>query len=258
MTLIAAAIFALLFAALGFVGGGLGDHGWELLTSVIGGVIGALAGGVPAYLLSVKAAQEVTSRDKEARDESDFAAMQAVFVKLLEITNGCFTLCLHFNEMLDNAVLRGHGDMSLWQKLIPMVGLEGTPPVQFDSREVGVFMRDAEGSRYVNDLLLLASRYNSLNSSVKDYSQRREHLSSMLPTTLIKDGVGDVKLNAEEAGRVVPLAHALEEIADRLLTTMNDDRRTATRLALEYNERAMAVLPTKKHPFFSLIDQTKV
>ncbi|WP_156818721.1 hypothetical protein [Sphingomonas sp. Mn802worker] len=174
------------------------DHAWDLLTSVTGGIIGALAGGVPAYALAVKATREATAKDEANQLQLDLGTLQSAFVKLLEIVNGTYTICSQINEMLYNAHANGHKDWQLWQKVLPLLGADVGPSVRFDSREIALFMRKLESNDFANALTLLDKRYEALKAVVKSYSDRRERLMAMLPASELIDGVGTTKLKKKK------------------------------------------------------------
>ena len=81
----------------------LDDRTWDLVPAAVGGVIGALAGGVPAYALARLASKEAKRKDDETRLAADIALLYSAAQRLIDIANGLYTVCLQFNEQLDQA-----------------------------------------------------------------------------------------------------------------------------------------------------------
>lgn len=222
------------------------------MPAVVGGVIGALAGGVPAYLIAARASRETAERQRQDQVNSELATLQSAFIKLLEITNGYFTICSQINEMLYNAHAKGHKEWELWQKVLPMVGFDNHSHVRFDSKEIALFMKDDENSDFTNELCLIDKRYAAFNASVRDYSIRRETLSGMLPANEIINGVGTTELDKIAAGKAIPLAYTLNSMAENIIKTMHSDRRMATSLTEEFGPRAKKLFPDRKVPSFRM------
>lgn len=229
------------------------DHVWDLATAIVGGVIGALAGGVPAYLLAVKATQESAAKDEATQLTIDLAILQSAFVKLLEIVNGSYTLCEQINGMLYEAHAGGRGGWRLWQKVQPLLAADAGAPVQFSSQEIALFMRHEESVDFANALTMIDKRYETLRASIKAYSDRRERLMDMLPVLDLNNGIGRSELNQEQAAKVIPLAHALDSVADHIITAMHVDRREAARLSEEFNGHAKRLFPGRRVPGFQNI-----
>jgi hypothetical protein len=65
---------------------------WELISAVIGGVIGALTGGIPSWALAKRQSNETLRRDREQRVEVQKALAFSTAVKLLHIINSTISL----------------------------------------------------------------------------------------------------------------------------------------------------------------------
>jgi len=90
---------------------------WDLVPAVVGGVIGALAGGIPAWLLAKRQSDETLRRDREQRVENQKTLAFSVVVKLLHVINSTISLSNHVKSCL---ALRNDPDrahMEPWQVL---------------------------------------------------------------------------------------------------------------------------------------------
>ena len=227
------------------------NHFWDLIASISGGVIGALAGGVPAYLIANRSSREAARKDRDTKVNIDLSLLYSTFIKIMEITNGCYTICAQINGMLYKAHVDGRKDMELWQKVQSIVNVAEEPVVRFDPQEIALFMRPQGDPDFANALLLLDKRYASLLTSVRAYSVRREALDDQLPTTELKDGVGSITLTKEEAAKVIPKAYALNSLLTAILEVMHEERRTSTRLSNEFHAIAKRLFPGRPVPGFA-------
>jgi energy-converting hydrogenase Eha subunit A len=119
---------------------------WDLVPAVIGGVIGALAGGLPPLMMA-----------RKDRKEKERASAFSTYVKLQTLANGILTFSLHLNEMLDRAKLSGNDRMALWQKIQPMLGINDGAAITFDPTEIAVLVAAGDAA-FANDLMLLERR----------------------------------------------------------------------------------------------------
>lgn len=111
--------------------GGLPYEWWDLVPAVVGGIIGALAGGIPAWLLAKRQSDETLRRDQEQRTQNHKALAFSAAVKLLHIINSTISLSNHVMSCMS---LRDHPErarMEPWQVLVPMIG--HTDEIQYDS-----------------------------------------------------------------------------------------------------------------------------
>lgn len=74
---------------------------WDLVPAIVGGIIGALAGGLPAWLLAKRASNETLARDRLAREDSDFASVFRIHTKLGAMVNDLAATTLQVREMLE-------------------------------------------------------------------------------------------------------------------------------------------------------------
>ena len=111
---------------------------WDLVPAAVGGIIGALAGGIPAWLLAKRQSDETLRRDTEQRTENQKALAFAAAIKLIQIINSIVSLRNHVRScfaLLDDPA---HAHMEPWQVLVPMIGHTDEGSIRFTAEEMGV------------------------------------------------------------------------------------------------------------------------
>ena len=145
---------------------------WDLVPAVVGGVIGALAGGIPAWLLAKRQSDETLRRDREQRVENQKALAFSVAVKLLNIINSTISLSNHVKSCLALRDNPNRVHMEPWQVLVPMIGHTDEGSIRFAAEEMGVF---AAANEYdlMQDMMLLAVRHSSTLATFQEYCVMR-------------------------------------------------------------------------------------
>lgn len=151
-----------------------------LASSVIGGVIGALAGGVPAWLIARRQSNETLRRDEEQRTRQDKALCFAVHVKLITIINSVVQDWCHIQRAMLVLSDPETSHMEPWQALEPIVGHTDEGQVRFTPEELGLFMA-ANEPEFMMDLMLIAQRNGASIAAMKEYHLRREELRAFYP-----------------------------------------------------------------------------
>lgn len=152
----------------------------DMSSAIVGGLIGALAGGIPAWALAKHQSNETLRRNREQRVENQKALAFSVVVKLLHIINSTVSLSNHVKSCLAlrNDPARAH--MEPWQVLVPMIGHTDEGSIRFTADEMGVF---AAANEYdlMQDMMLLAVRHSSSLSTFKEYCVMRNELRAHWP-----------------------------------------------------------------------------
>jgi len=216
-----------------------------VVPTVVGGLIAAITG----YCLAHKASKETLKRDRVSRLENQKAAALRAVVKLLSIVNGMATLHRQLEGMICDADAQGHSELSLWQKVKPIIGFTDHS-IRFEAEEVAVFV--AKEVDYANELLLLADRYATLESAFRTYERRRAELTDDFPaTTTMIGAVGTTFFTEEQGRRVAPRAAELNTMVEELRRFASEDYETALRLAEQFGRKARVQL---NDPNFPLLD----
>lgn len=158
-----------------------------MTSAIVGGVIGALAGGVPAWLLAKRQSNETLRQDREQRVDNQKALAFSVVVKLLHVINSTISLSNHFKSCmaLRNDPARAH--MEPWQVLVPMIGHTDEGSIRFTSEEMAVFAA-ANEYEFMQDMMLLAVRHSSSLATFQEYCVMRNEFRAIGPKPADFDG----------------------------------------------------------------------
>lgn len=160
----------------------------DMTSAIVGGLIGALAGGIPAWALAKRQSNETLRRDREQRLENQKALAFSVVVKLLHIINSTISLSNHVKGCLALRTVPAHSHMEPWQVLVPMIGhTEDEGSIRFTAEEMGVFAAMGEYD-FMQDMMLLAVRHSSSLSAFKEYCAMRKEFRAIGPKPQDFDG----------------------------------------------------------------------
>lgn len=204
---------------------------WDLVPAIVGGVIGALAGGIPAWLLAKRQSDEALRRDSEQRVENQKALAFSVVVKLLHIINSTVSLSNHVKSCLAlrNDPARAH--MEPWQVLVPMIGHTDEGSIRFTADEMGVF---AAANEYdlMQDMMLLAARHSSALATFQEYCKMRNEFRTIGPKPADFDGqIGGGWLTPEEVDGFKPYTIPMNNVVVGLDAGLDEDERLARKVA---------------------------
>ena len=207
---------------------------WDLVPALGGAIIGALAGGIPAWWLARRNSNEVLARDAIARKENEKAAAFRVFVKLLTLTNSVHTLRNHVRDSLALRKTPEARGMEPWMVVQPMVGFADEGTVHFEPDELAIFY--AAGEReFLADLMLMDRRHAAAFSAFLAYCERREAFVAVAPTPDKFDGaIGGADLSKEELMRLRLYTIPLNNILDALAPNLEEDWLAAKSVARRF------------------------
>jgi hypothetical protein len=196
---------------------------WDLVPAVVGGVIGALAGGIPAGLLAKRQSDEALRRDEQQRIERQKALAFGTCVKLLQIINSTIGLSNHVCGCLALRAVADHEHMEPWQVLIPMIGFSDEGGIRFQAEEMAVFAAAGEHG-LMQDMLLLANRHASSLASFQEYCRMRAEFRSIGPQPVEFNGqIGSTELTQEEVNRFKPYTIPMNNVALGLCAGLEKD-----------------------------------
>lgn len=204
----------------------------ELTAAIVGGLIGALAGGIPAWALAKRQSNETLRRDREQRVENQKALAFAVVVKLLHIINSTIHLSNHVKSHLALQNHPDHAHMEPWQVLVPMIGhAEHEGSIQFAAEEMAVFAAMNEYD-FMQDMMLLAVRHSSSLSAFKEYCIMRNEFRAIGPKPQDFDGqIGGGWSTPEEVNSYKPYTIPMNNIVLGLDSGLDNDVRLARTIA---------------------------
>lgn len=200
----------------------------DLVTAITGGIIGALAAGIPSYLIAKRQSRELLQRDADARTREEKALALTTTVKFIQIVNSLAGLQQHVESCF--AATEGE-KMEPWQRLIPMVGHSDEAKIRFNDNEITLLAR-ANQSQLMQDLILLASKNSSVIISWQDYCKRREALAERAPTPTSFEGeCGAVLLTEEQVNELKIFTIPLNNLALSFRKYLAEDIELAERIA---------------------------
>lgn len=231
---------------------------WNMGSAIIGGVIGALAGGIPAWLLARKASKETLERDREQRVAREKALAFSVSVKLVVIVNSVLSLRGHVKGCLSLLDTPEHKHMVPWQVLIPMVGHTDEGDTRFTAEEMAIFMA-ADEMEYLRDIMLLAQRHAAAIASFREYRVARDGLRPMLPAPEGFDGqMGTMLLSQQQVNALAPYTIPLDNVARDLAESLEEDLELARRVANDFGPILKRYFNEPKMPALSFPTDEKL
>lgn len=209
---------------------------WDLVPAIVGGVIGALAGGIPAWLLAKRQSDEMLRRDREQRIENQKALAFSVSVKLMHISNCTVSLYGHVKSRL---ALLNHPDcahMEPWEVLLPMIVHTDEGSNRFTAEELGVFVAANEVD-FVNKIILLAMRHSTSLAIFKKYCDLRNDFLAIMPHPADYDGpIGLGWLQSGEVNRFKPYTIPMNDLVKGLDDGLDEDVRFARTVVEKFEQ----------------------
>ena len=208
---------------------------WDLVPAVIGGVIGAFAGGIPAWLLAKRQSDETLRRDATQRTENQKALAFSTSVKLLHIVNSTISLSNHVKSCM---ALRNNpklAHMEPWQVLVPMIGHTEEDSTRFTADEMAVFAA-ANKYDFMQDMMLLAVRSASSLATFKEYCKMRDDFRSIGPKPQAFEGqIGMATLTPQQVDSYKPYTMPLNNVAVSLDAGLDKDLQLAREVTAQFD-----------------------
>ena len=224
------------------------EHWWNLMSAIIGGILGALAGGVPAFTIAKRQSEESIKREREQRQEREKALAFAALVTLITITNSTVSLYRH---VLGHLRLLNEPRYKLsqpWQVLRPMVGFSDEGEQRLSAEQLAVFVA-AGRHDYAMDAMLLAQRHAATLSSFQEYCELRERLTPQLPAPESYAGdVGASYLTPDQVMQLMPIIIPLNNLAAQLGAHLEADLTLGRKVSEGFGPITRAYFKDDKFP----------
>lgn len=219
----------------------------DMTSAITGGLIGALAGGIPSWALAKRQSNETLRRDREKRVENQKALAFSVVVKLLHIVNGTIDLSNHVKSCLSIRNDPAHSHMEPWQVLIPMVGhADDDGSIRFTADEMAVFVA-MKKIDFMQDMMLLAVRHSSSLSAFKEYCTMRNEFRAVGPKPDEFDGqIGGGSLTQEQVESYKPYTIPMNNLALGLDSGLDYDIKLARSIAQKFGTFTAEYFKVKK------------
>lgn len=204
---------------------------WDLVPAAVGAIIGALAAGIPAWLLAKRQSDETLRRDREQRVERQKALAFSSGVKLLQILNSVIDINNHVKTCLAPSDSPEASQLEPWQSLVPMVGFSDEGSIRFTPEELAVFVA-AKENELMEGMMLIAARHSATISAFNTYCEERNKFRDIAPAPERFDGeLGSSRLTQQELNKLKPYTVPLNCIAVDLAAGLDEDVRVARSVA---------------------------
>lgn len=219
----------------------------DIASAIVGGLIGAFAGGIPAWALAKRQSNETLRRDQEQRVENQKALAFSVVVKLLHITNSTISLSNHVKSCLALRDDPSHAHMEPWQVLVPMIGHpDDEGAIRFAAEEMAVFAAMNEYD-FMQDIMLLAARHSSSLSTFKEYCDMRNNFRAIGPKPQdIDGGIGGRWLTPEEVNSYKPYTIPMNSAVVGLEAGLEEDVQLARSVTERFGPATAKYFKVKK------------
>lgn len=203
----------------------------DMTSAIVGGLIGAFAGGIPAWALAKRQSNETLRRDREQRVENQKALAFSVVVKLLHVINSTVSLSNHVKSCLALRDAPDRAHMEPWQVLVPMIGYTDEGSIRFTADEMAVFAAANEYD-FMQDMMLLTVRHSSSLATFQEYCVMRNEFRAIGPKPQDFDGqIGGGWLTQEEADSYKPYTIPMNNVVVGLDAGLDEDVRLARTVA---------------------------
>jgi gas vesicle protein len=217
---------------------------WDLVPAMVGAVVGALAAGVPAYLIANKQSKETLKRDTAERLRRDKLAANRVFSKLSQITNEILDLRVQIEAMLKREIKSG--DSFPNQRRISVIVGHGEDTINFDADELSIFVSKADGD-LINDLELLRRRRNALMVQLAEFRQRKiAHaalLSEATEISFAESGIATMRMQSEKYPKIQFEEAQIESLITPVIDAVREESRTCILVAEKFNAAVARLFP---------------
>ena len=208
-----------------------GSHLWDLVPAITGGIIGALAGGIPAWLIAKRQSDETLCRADEQRQDREKAQSFSIHVKLVTVVNSVIHDWRHLALSLAILGVPENSHMEPWQVLKPLIGQTDEGSVRFSAEELSLFMAARE-REFMLDLMLLALRHATSIAVMEEYCTRRERLMTLVPHPESFDGeIGKAMVSEEEIRKLLPYTVPLNSMVSQMASASQENLELARKIA---------------------------
>jgi hypothetical protein len=188
-------------------------------------------------------------RGRDRRDR-ELEAGNMIGVKLSNALNRTDDIRRHICAPYNGPLLLGHGADQLWRKTRPLLGLTEDTSVNLTDAETNLLIRAGQ-HQFMMDLMLVISRYQSINNSMREYQIRYDAILALLPAPReVNEQVGVHMLEHVAWMKLQPYSNSLEALIQGLKSMAQENVDKAKGLAPLYSPIMKAHFKTDK--FLSL------
>lgn len=206
------------------------------------------AGGASAAAVIVALGGYWFSEWQRRRDRRDRErdAGHMIGVKLMQALNKTDDIRRHLWAPYSGPQLHGDDAHELWRRIQPLVGLQDDPSVALSEAEINLLIR-ADATKFMMDLMLVISRYQSINSTMKEYALRYEAIMTLTPVAEeMNEGVAIHRMSREQYMKLKPYANALEGLLQGLRVMSAENVANAQAIAVQFQPLMKAYFKADK------------
>lgn len=221
---------------------------WDLVPAAIGAVIGALAGGVPPYLIAIRSSNEILKREEEIAMQNNRARLFRTFSAVHHMVNASFNTLELIRSMQQSGSCMV-GDHAPTQRYIrEIANLEFENYIVLSHDDIGLLF-DNEKSNFANDLIDATNKYNAVLNCVRTFNREKEVLVRTLTKSTSEhkvgpDGLTISKLSRDEKAEIMLLEARCESVIKPTIENLFEVCSSLVITASEFVNTAKACLPS--------------
>ena len=143
--------------------GAAGTDWWDLVPAAVGGIIGAFAGGIAAYILAVRASREQRKERIAAKEQSDRAKLFRLFTHISVVTNSLLNTILTIRLMYIDSSISIDEKYPNQMVIREIANLDFEDYISIDADEISIFYEN-DHPEFANDLQNLLNQFNAVLS----------------------------------------------------------------------------------------------
>ena len=187
---------------------------WDLVPAIVGGVIGALAGGIPAYLLAVRSHKVSIEKETTLRHEAERDCAYRLFLILRNVLNDSLVTKRDIDGMLKQPTSAGER-YSNQRRISAFANLEFRSRIVLEMRDLTIF-KSQKGLDFTAKFQEAIDRYNAVFESLRTYALlKKEHQDYV-----IEAGQHKVQPNGHVVSTIPAAAQDKISVLDSRLETL--------------------------------------
>lgn len=182
-------------------------------------------------------------RDKRDRERD---AGHMIGVKLAQALNKTDDIRRHLWAPYSGPPIGGDDANELWRRIQPLTGLQDDPSFSLSEAEINLLIR-MDAHKFMMDMMLVIARYQSINTSMKEYALRYNAIMELTPVAdEMNEGVAVHRMSREQYMRIRPYANALEGLLQGLRAQSVENVSNARAIAVQFQPIMKAYFKTDK------------
>jgi hypothetical protein len=152
---------------------GTSNDWWELVPAIVGGVIGALAAGIPAYLLAVRTSQEALEKERDERARNQHDRIFRTFLALSECLDDAVDHVRVIEGQISNNVFSMPQEFPISSAVQPIANLDFIGVFEVSSDDLLTFA-EGEEIEYAQRIRHGLKKYNSIVDCLRKFTSLKE------------------------------------------------------------------------------------